>query len=67
MPETHHDDIYHHAALYDLAFSYRDYVAEVDFLLAASYGGFNLEMALNDPRAWRMILVLERQESGSSA
>ena len=35
MPETQHDDIYHHATLYDLAFSYRDYVAEVDFLLAA--------------------------------
>jgi SAM-dependent methyltransferase len=38
-----------------------------DFKLAASYGGFNLEMGLSDPRAWRMILVLERQETGSNA
>jgi len=30
MTEPQHDDIYYHAALYDLAFSYRDYVAEVD-------------------------------------
>lgn len=36
MKTTNHDELYRHARVYDVAFSYRDFEAELDFLVASA-------------------------------